>query len=109
MKSILFAWLGMTDLRAAEGFGELGPVAQAVSHEQYDHLVLLTDHGAAKTKSYTKWIRKYHEGSIKTHPIKLTSPTDFGEIYEAEVQSVIEEIGKNIANSSLTFHLSPGT
>lgn len=50
IKKILFAWLGNTDLRAAEANGAegLGPVAEAVKERGYPCVRLLCNYGRKK-------------------------------------------------------------
>lgn len=111
MKKLLISWIGRTDLRAvAEGdIVGLGPIAQAVRAVSFDQVLLLNNFQETEAKIYINWL-----GSIKNIPasprqVKLTSPTNFAEIYEAAtaaVQACRDDFGSDI---DLTFHLSPGT
>jgi sigma54-dependent transcription regulator len=107
---ILLAWLGNTDIRSSESSdsGERGPILSAVQSMRFDAVHLLSDHPAPKTQAYAKWLATHTGVSIKTHPAKLTSPTEFAEIFRA-VDSLIRTIRGESALASLTFHLSPGT
>jgi len=106
--NFLVAWLGRTDLKAAAGEREagLGPIAQGVQAGGYDVIYLLSDFSAAESKAYIKWLTSRTDASIHLHTAKLTSPINFGEIYERvlEVLETIEQHG-----AQLTYHLSPGT
>ena len=43
MKSILFSWIGFTDLKASRGEKKvgLGPIAQAVSERSFQEIILI--------------------------------------------------------------------
>lgn len=108
--AILVAWLGNTDLRAAESSdsGEQGPILGAIKAIAFDTVHLLSDYGSTKTYAYTQWLGKQAGIPIKSHQFKLTSPTSFEEIFRA-ANDVIGEIRLASPSASLTFHLSPGT
>lgn len=108
--SVLVAWLGNTDLRAAEfpGSGEQGPILGAIKAIAFDAVHLLSDHGSPKTRAYTQWLDKQTGIPIAPHKVKLTSPTSFEEIFHA-ANEVLGEIRRASPSASLTFHLSPGT
>lgn len=104
----LFAWIGRTDLKAAAGDPEAGsgPIAQAVLAEPYKTIHLLSDFSSAETKHYVKWLVGQTTAEVQAYPSKLSSPTNFGEIYEA-VTAVLDRL--QAIKKQLTFHLSPGT
>ncbi|MFO7730642.1 MAG: sigma 54-interacting transcriptional regulator [Spirochaetia bacterium] len=123
----LCAWLGRTDIRASQnepGVGA-GPIAQALASEPYKSLTLLSNYSAAETNAYVAWLQQRHLSlEISTHPVELSSPTEFAEIYEhaIEVLNEIKPHENGFAQTSsatetqprysapgITFHLSPGT
>jgi len=108
--SILLAWLGNTDLRASEmtDSGELGPILNALQSLSFDAVHVLSDHATQRTQAYVKWLIGRSKVSVRARAVKLTSPTDFGEIFRA-VDSLIRDIRSESKADSLTFHLSPGT
>src|SRR5262245_34844726 len=111
MGEILVAWIGHTDLRAAEGVAEagIGPIAQAVASRTFREVVLLSDHPADSTSRYVEWLKQHSARDVTATPVVLSSPTQFGEIYEHAVQ-VVERVRRaHGTDSRLTFHLSPGT
>ena len=107
---ILVAWLGNTDLRAADSqdSGEQGPILGAIKAMAFGAVHLLSDHGAPKTRAYTQWLSKRAGVPITPHQVKLTSPTSFEEIFRA-ANDVVTDIRRDSPSASLTFHLSPGT
>jgi DNA-binding NtrC family response regulator len=111
MKRILVCWIGSTDLRAAKNGQEvgLGPIAQAVKTFEYDEVVLLNNYPEQEVAHFVPWLKKHTSAGIFVRQQALSSPTNFGEIYEAAV-SVLEEITKKQPQGvEWTFHLSPGT
>ncbi len=108
---ILLCWLGMTDLKAASGINEvgMGPVAQAVAARQYREVVLLNNWEKATAENYIVWLRKQTQSALIIKHIKLSSPTNFGEIYQAASKIISEKIKEHGPDADLVFHLSPGT
>jgi transcriptional regulator with PAS, ATPase and Fis domain len=105
---LLVAWIGRTDIRAASGDPEAGPgpIGHAVCAGRYQAIHLISDFSASDTKTFIKWIAPQTEAKIALHTAKLSSPINFGEIYECVV-GVLESISNPA--TKLTFHLSPGT
>jgi len=111
MKNILCAWLGNTDLRAVaeENIVGLGPVAQAVIARDFDLLVLLCNYPESRAGNYLSWLNDKKTIASDLHFISLSSPTDFGEIYQAAIATLKAIQSEYGSDCSLTFHLSPGT
>lgn len=111
MKKILVCWVGNTDLRAqkeAEQVG-LGPIGQAVAQIPFDEITLISNYPIEAATEYVKWLQARTDAKISTHYEKLSSPVNFGEIYQAAVRSVSEIQHRIGPSAELTFHLSPGT
>ena len=111
MKNILFCWIGFTDLKAAGGDDSvgLGPIGQAASGDEYDEIVLISDREETETGAYSNWLKTKCGSKIEHCTVKLTSPTNFGEIYENAVRVVAETQSRVGNKANFTFHLSPGT
>ena len=112
MRKILVSWIGHTDLRApneSESVG-VGPVAQALGAGSYDDTFLLTDHEEETVRRFVRWLNA-HDPACAIHVLHehLTGPTDFGEIYTAAVRACETALAGGLGDTSLTFHLSPGT
>ncbi|MBX7223409.1 MAG: sigma-54 dependent transcriptional regulator [Blastocatellia bacterium] len=108
---VLLAWIGQKDLEAGGGNPTvgLGPIGRAIAERTYQSVILLSDYVESKAEAYLIWLRGQTPIPIRVHYRKLSTPTHFGEIYEAAVsviQSVRAEFGVAVP---LTFHLSPGT
>lgn len=105
---ILVAWIGRTDLKAGRGDAAVGPgpICQAAQVYSYSSIHLLSDFDPGEAKSFMKWLGGKVSAKIQLHLVKLTSPTNFGEIYQGAV-AVLNQL--TAANTEVTYHLSPGT
>jgi len=111
MNRLLLAWIGKTDLRApteAAAVG-LGPIAQALDTREFAEIYLLSDYASEVVKPFIEWLKVRSKAKIRVSNIKLSSPTNFGEIYEAAVRICEQAIAGRKNDSKLVFHLSPGT
>ena len=89
--------------------GELGPIGQAVREREFEAVHLLTDHAARQSRAYRAWLNDRCGIKAALHPVSLTGPTRFDEIYEAAV-SVLDSLrGKANDLARFVYHLSPGT
>jgi transcriptional regulator with PAS, ATPase and Fis domain len=111
VRKILVAWVGRTDLRApaeSEAVG-LGPIAQALAAREFDELWLLADYPKDLVAPYAKWLQERTSTRLEILPVRLSGPTEFGEIYEAAIRGVEQALGDRPGEAALAFHLSPGT
>jgi DNA-binding NtrC family response regulator len=111
MAELLICWLGATDLKAssADETVGLGPIAQAAIVRTYDAIALISDYGKDRTLSYINWLQGKTSSQISVQYDSLSSPTNFGEIYQIASRLVSDKINAYGPSVSLTFHLSPGT
>jgi transcriptional regulator with PAS, ATPase and Fis domain len=105
---ILVAWIGSTDLKAGRGDTAVGtgPICQAAQAYPYSSIHLLSDFDPVDAKSFMKWLEGKVSAKVQLHIVKLSSPTNFGEIYQGAV-AVLNQLAA--ANVEITYHLSPGT
>ena len=111
MQRILVAWIGNTDLRApteSDVVG-VGPIAQALDVRSFDQAFLLSNYAERIAGPYLSWLRSRSSARIELLEEKLTSPTNFGEIYEAAVRAIRRALGDDPREVTLSVHLSPGT
>lgn len=108
---ILIAWIGLTDVRASENVAEagLGPIGQAVEVRRFDKIFLLSNLDKKQTATYRNWLAKRTTVMIETLAVKLSGPTEFGEIYKEVIEAISYLKKQQPSDLSLTFHLSPGT
>ncbi len=110
MKRILICWIGNTDLQASEGQDVgVGPIAQALDMREFDEVFFITDYEEARVKPYINWLQERTPTPHQLFHRHLSSPTHFGEIYEAATSICQEALDQYGNQTELTFHLSPGT
>ncbi len=113
MKRLLFAWLGKTDLSAAQGKlkpGVVGPIVEVLSRREFDEIHILADGAEPEAAQYQDWLTaKQPKIEIHRHPVKLSSPTRHVEIYGAALATCSAVLASRTADCDVTFHLSPGT
>jgi sigma54-dependent transcription regulator len=100
----------MADLRASHGGvgGNVGPIGQAVRDRTYSAIHLLSDHKPADTAAYTAWLKARTAAPLEVHPVKLSGPTQFGEIYEPALSTIVKVGREAKPKAEFTYHLSPG-
>ena len=125
-KRLLFSWIGHADLRALAAHlppgereavlrdvkpptplvGQSGPLKCLLDAERFDEIHLLSDHGREKSRLYAAWIG----GDPVIHPVKLASPIDYSEIFQA-VDKVLASVLNRPRSErvEVCMHLSPGT
>lgn len=112
MKSWLFAWIGETDHRCAEGAAgdELGPIASAIQGlPPLDRIYLLTNYPHGRSDAYCRWLQQRAGGvPIDLHEVELKSPIDYADIYRA-VSAELRAARLPAPGVEPIFHLSPGT
>lgn len=110
MRTVLFAWLGNADVRAAQGGAGAGdgPVAAALRARAVDEAVLLASLPREEVESYLPWVRGRTEAAVSVQETKLASPTDFAGIY-SHAAAVVESAAGPESPVARIFHLSPGT
>lgn len=111
MRKVLITWLGRTDLRAPSEGAQVGvgPIAQALDARPFDEVFLLSDYAEQAVAPYLKWLGVRTSARLEVLEEKLSGPTQFGEIHEAAVRAVQRAVGERPRETTLTFHLSPGT
>ena len=108
MNRWLISWVGKNDLHAIRG-GSLGPIASALHGNQtFTRIWLLNNFSTEQGEQYRDWLSEQYAGAVEVHQVTLSSPTQYGEIYD-EVSSFL--LGRQLPDPDveLTFHLSPGT
>jgi transcriptional regulator with PAS, ATPase and Fis domain len=111
MKTILISWIGVADLKAASDDKLIGPgpIKRAIDTLNFDEIVLLSDQTDQKNNAYKKWLGEKTSSPITLHQVELSSPVNFGEIYEASIRSIKNTKKRHDNDVNLTYYLSPGT
>jgi transcriptional regulator with PAS, ATPase and Fis domain len=87
----------------------LGPIAQALDARDFDEVFLLSDYGGQQIEPFVDWLGARSKARLQVLNAKLSGPTNYGEICEAAVRGCLRALGDKPRETSLTFHLSPGT
>ena len=111
MSRLLISWIGKADLQAPKEEQSVGkgPIANALSTRSCDAVVLISDYSEEVVAPFLNWLRPQTETLVTVHYEPLSSPTNFGQIYEAATRVVTEALEHHGKDSELIFHLSPGT
>jgi transcriptional regulator with PAS, ATPase and Fis domain len=102
---ILISWVGGNDLNALDG-GTPGPLAATLENASFDAVELLYNYPEEQVAPYLSWLKERVEIPLKAHTVRLSSPIDFGEIYQ-QVDKHLARV--NCASKELSILLSPGT
>jgi transcriptional regulator with PAS, ATPase and Fis domain len=111
MGRVLLAWIGTADVKAGSGESSagLGPIAQALASREFDHVVLLNNMAEDRLGDFERWVKKKTKATVIIRYYPLSSPTHYGDIYNAVTAAVAWTLEKYGQKTKLTFHLSPGT
>jgi transcriptional regulator with GAF, ATPase, and Fis domain len=111
MKPILFAWLGLTDIKATDESSDtgLGPIANALVGKSFSELVILNDLNKKQAAGYTSWLESKVDTPFTVIDTPLNNPTDFELVYRTAAKVVEATLKRRGIDSSVAFHTSPGT
>ena len=75
MARVLLAWIGNTDLRAAQGEEQagIGPIAQALKSGTYDEAFLLSNYPNRDVEPFIKWLGQQSKSKLSVRPVSLAS------------------------------------
>lgn len=82
--SVLFAWMGNTDIRSAENSAtdDVGPILGVLLAASFPEVHLLSDHDETANRTYVQWLKERYLGQVVLLPAKLAKPPSFEEIYK---------------------------
>jgi len=101
----LISWIGANDLKAIDS-GTPGPVAATIQAIKFDAVELLFNYPEKKVKPYLSWLKKHANVTINAHAAPLSSPINFGEIYQVANEHLAR---LNSTEREFSILLSPGT
>lgn len=105
----LISWIGRTDINAMGDGAPFGPIASALDGTHaYTRIWLLNNMDPSSGDRYRDWLAARAPCSVEMRQVALSSPTQYGEIYE-QVSAFLSGLGLPGRSIELTFHLSPGT
>jgi transcriptional regulator with GAF, ATPase, and Fis domain len=110
--SVLFTWLGRTDLKALEESENLGPIHSLVIEKSFDEIVILSSLDQKKSEEYLVWLRSCVSSKISLQSLKAVcfAPNDYEIVYD-NARSAVERYKKVKGNrdTRLFFYVTPGT
>lgn len=86
--------------------GGAGPIASVLNARTFDTVELLYNYPNERVAPYIEWLSKFTNANIRAHHVSLSSPVDFGEIYE-HANNHLEKLSTQ--PNRLSILLSPGT
>lgn len=111
MKTLL-SWVGYTDINSAKENKkeDLGPLGQALSLEDFERVVLLTDAADEDRDAVESYLSNQgnSEPDIVLQIVKFESPIDFHEIYPIANKALADLMKRELIDD-ITIHFSPGT
>ena len=105
---ILISWVGNADLDGVNKPDSPGPLIRIVKHEQYDQIHLLCNQPEKSIEPLKAELARVSGCLVELHPVELTSPIHFGDIYQA-LDSLLSGLSKQHRNPQFTVQLTSGT
>ncbi len=106
----LLAWIGNADLNSSRNDeGLAGPIGGALAVGDYEQVILLANYKDEDVKAYSEWLVRNGVPQPKIEKAKLSSPTNFREIYQLAKRVLDDFAAQYGSTDQLTIHLSPGT
>ncbi|MCF8076520.1 MAG: sigma-54 dependent transcriptional regulator [Desulfotignum sp.] len=114
MKKILYAWMGLSDVKAfeTENRDDTGPIAAALKSDVYVRAVIFSsDLLNDRVQDFGEWLKTFCNHPIHVNTIKtgLTDPTDFKAIYIQALDGVKSTLKTDASSIRPVFHTSAGT
>ena len=109
MARIIFSWIGGNDWHSCDAKKDSGPILATVSDKQFgepDEIHLINNYPDKKSEVFKKWLSKKVSSKIVCSDVRLTSPTNWREVYECVIDVVEPFEGDE---HELVFLCSPGT
>lgn len=105
---ILVSWVGNADIEGIHTPEAPGPLIRIVERQTYDQVHLLCNHRVALIEPLKHDLASRASGIVVFHPVSLTSPIHFGDIYRA-LDGLLSSLQAGNHNPELTIQLTSGT
>lgn len=105
---ILISWVGNADLESFNKPDAPGPLVRIAKQEQYDQIHLLCNQPEKSIEPLKGELARVSGCSVELHPVRLTSPIHFGDIYQA-LDSLLSGLSEQHRNPQFTIQLTSGT
>jgi len=112
MGEILISWIGGNDLQARPDHpahhNGLGPLLATLKERKFSRAHLIYNYPKKEVTPYLEWLKTQVTTEIHAEQIKLTSPTDFADIYQA-ANATLKQLWQPTVGNKISILLSPGT
>jgi DNA-binding NtrC family response regulator len=108
-QTVLFAWLGHSDIKAAKEatLTDPGPIGLSFQYVRPDRLLVLSSQSEKDNLCAYDWLRRVTGQAIELVSYPLKNPTDYEGIYSYTLDAVKKKAGRD--NCSFVFNISSGT
>lgn len=103
--TVLVCWIGGNDLQAADG-GDPGPILSTLCAARFARAELLSSYPLNESTRFERWLQQQIKVQFQLHHEPLSSPVDFGEIYQAADKHLAR---LRHSKDRLAILISPGT
>lgn len=112
MGEILISWIGGNDLQANPEHPKhhkgLGPLFATLQAKKFSCAHLIYNYPKKDVAPYLKWLQAQVDTEIQAEYVKLSSPTDFAEIYQI-ANATLKQCWQSGSSNKASILLSPGT
>jgi len=109
---VLVSWIGGNDLQARPDHSKhhqsMGPLLSTLADRKFAHAHLIYNYAKKEVTPYIEWLQSQVDTEIIANHVKLSSPVDFGDIYQA-ANTLLQDIWQADPEQQLSILLSPGT
>ncbi|MFV2055173.1 MAG: sigma-54 interaction domain-containing protein [Thiohalomonadales bacterium] len=108
----LISWIGGNDLQAHPSHPKhhqsRGPLLSTLMDRKFAHAHLIYNYAKKEVTPYLEWLQSQIDTEITANHVKLSSPVDFADIYQA-ANKTLQDIWQAESGHPLSILLSPGT
>lgn len=112
MGQALISWIGGKDLQAHPGHPKhhqgMGPLLSTLKDRKFGRAHLIYNYPKKEVAPYLEWLQSQVGTEIIANHVKLSSPINFGDIYQA-ANTTLQNIWQIESEHKLSILLSPGT
>ncbi len=111
-KLVLVSWIGGNDLQAYPDHPKhnqnLGPLLSTLKERKFVRAHLIYNYPKKEVAPYLKWLQVQIDSKITADHVKLSSPVDFADIYQA-ANKTLKSVWQSESDNKTSILLSPGT
>lgn len=112
IEQVLVSWIGGNDLQAnpshAYNRQGMGPLLSTLNERAFSRVHLIYNYAEKEVAPYLKWLKTQTDTKVTASYVKLSSPIDFSDIYQA-ANSTLQNLWSAESKHKVSILLSPGT